>query len=416
MKPEDAIKKCPSEHISDFLKLIKTWLALFKESGLSIDEVVKRAMIQPDAERMQAFLDIFRPIYNDYQQHLAHQQKVDFADMIRKAASSVEKGSYKVPYHYILVDEFQDISIGRARLLKAAQNQNDQLKLFCVGDDWQSIYRFAGGDVSIMLDFENHFGFTRRTVLDRSFRLPQQLEKRTSEFIQRNPRQIKKQLTSFGDRADALEVVKTDEIQCTVKKSISGPLDAIISEAKGSPVSILLLGRYKHDQPDDLRTTERYFSPSNAVRFLTIHSAKGLEADYVILLNCNAGKYGLPSEVIDDPVLRLVLSDQDDYPNSEERRVFYVGLTRAKKKAFIITCNSRHSKFLEELCYSDRDTQRCSRCGTGFMVERRNRKDGSTFLSCTNWPYCSSDSDRMPWNHLRPGYSQGGGDFFAESL
>ncbi len=145
-------------------------------------------------EKAICFISIFeKKVYNQYQNHLNNIDKIDFADMIRLSTEIIN--DFKIDYHYdyILVDEFQDISYGRYELLKAFRKQNPKLKLFCVGDDWQSIYSFTGSDINLFFSFEEYFGFTKRSQIINTYRFGQELAVLTEKFIIINPKQIKKQ-------------------------------------------------------------------------------------------------------------------------------------------------------------------------------------------------------------------------------
>ena len=158
------------EKVDPFTTLVATFLHHFKGAQLSSHEVARRAAKAGDRLRAQAFLAVFEPIFERYQESLSRQEEIDFHDMINRATERVEAGRYRSPFGYILVDEFQDISPGRARLLKALLDQSSDAQLFAVGDDWQSIYRFAGSDIAIMRQFGDHFGHTEQTYLETTFR------------------------------------------------------------------------------------------------------------------------------------------------------------------------------------------------------------------------------------------------------
>jgi len=134
--------------------LLTKFLRFFKSSTLTIPELIEKAYNYPYAKRYLAFLGIFEPLLEDYQNLLAETDEIDFDDMINNATDLIQKGAFESPFKYILVDEFQDISQSRYRLLKSLRDQNWKTKTFCVGDDWQSIYRFTGSDLSMMTSFE----------------------------------------------------------------------------------------------------------------------------------------------------------------------------------------------------------------------------------------------------------------------
>ena len=189
------------EKVDPFTRLVATFLHHFKGVQLSSHEVARRAAKAGDRPRAQAFLAVFEPIFERYQQSLSRQEEIDFHDMINKAAKHVEAGRFLSPFRYILVDEFQDISPGRARLLKALLDQSPDAQLFAVGDDWQSIYRFTGSDIAIMREFADHFGHTEQTYLETTFRCAHGIADVATKFVLCNPAQIFKEVSSTR-RAD----------------------------------------------------------------------------------------------------------------------------------------------------------------------------------------------------------------------
>jgi DNA helicase-4 len=314
--------------------------------------------------------------------------------MILRAANYVENGKYKSPYSAIIVDEFQDISVGRARLIKALLNQKPLNRLFAVGDDWQSIYRFAGSDISVMRSFAEWFGHCELVPLDRTFRFSQLLSDLAAGFVCRNSFQISKKVSSEKVHEGAPISIISKGMKADDPLRIA--LESIEKRTSQQRTSVQLLGRYNHSKPKDLPTLERDF-PNLNIEFLTVHGSKGLEADFVVVLNVTAGRYGFPSEIADDPVLSLVLAEAETYPNAEERRLFYVALTRARVGVYLLT-NDAASSFLIEL----RDqpgvaempplrlvsSLACAQCRTGRLVERRGTS--ANFLGCTNYPYCKN--------------------------
>ena len=145
-----------------------------------------------DRARAEAFLVVFRSIFERYQEILEQSGEIDFHDMIARATEHVEAGHYHSPFGYILVDEFQDISPDRMRLLKALLDHSPDAQLFAVGDDWQAIFRFAGSDIGIMREFSQHFGESEQLPLETTFRCVDRIAEVATEFILRNPAQIPK--------------------------------------------------------------------------------------------------------------------------------------------------------------------------------------------------------------------------------
>lgn len=194
-----------------------------------------------------------KAVHGSYLKELKGEKAIDFGHMIAEAAKCVRSRQYRSPYTHVVVDEFQDISVGRARLIKALIEQVPDCRLHAVGDDWQSIYRFAGSDVSIMVEFEKEFGATIRTDLDMAFRFPDRLLNVSSRFIMCNPKQLTKSLSSAKSM---------DEPPITVVSRLPGqtPHDQVCSvltmiEAEAKPgSSVLILTRYRWSQEDLPRT------------------------------------------------------------------------------------------------------------------------------------------------------------------
>jgi len=385
-------------------KLLTTYLRHFKERRLDLD-ALRASSSEP---RARCFLELFEQVYRPYQQRLADECAIDFQDMIRLAADVVEGGHAHLSFTHVLVDEFQDLSQGRARLLTAILAQVPDRRLTCVGDDWQSIYRFAGSDVALMTAFPEHFGHTATVALDETFRFGQPLVDVGSRFIIRNPSQLRKQILSRTPLPHPPVVIcahnrpqeRTPEaIRAAVAEDVRNVLTAIDRELRDAEtVRVCLLGRYNHSLPVPHAQSLADGLSRLVVDFRTVHRAKGLEADYVVVLDVVRGLYGFPSEIVDDPLLAHVLSRPDAYTHAEERRLFYVALTRARRRVFLLTSSSQRSAFVEELLgpayaglvEADRSLSApvpCSACG-GVLVARVTVTSGATFWGCANYPYC----------------------------
>jgi DNA helicase-4 len=346
-----------------FVGLLAKFLNLFKSRQTTINELRVKAKKYVNWGRYYAFLDIFELLYEDYESALRDSGRIDFNDMIIQATGYVKNGDFTSRYKYILVDEFQDISQSRYKFLKSLLDQDDECKLFCVGDDWQSIYRFTGSDLSIMTDFKRHFGFNEILYLDETFRNNDNISDFSSRFIMKNPSQYRKNIRAKPVDYQAVSVVWYDDLN-------QGILDTIqmIDSEEDSHAQVLVLGRYNQKFYKELdrsifkdysRQSQRALDdrPTSTldVKYLTIHKSKGREADYVILIGFRSGAYGFPCEIEDDPVLKLVLSQEDMFPNAEERRLFYVGVTRAKKKVFLLADRSAISSFISETLKDSED-------------------------------------------------------------
>ena len=375
--------------------LILSFITLMKANEKTIDGLLKDlepksidnplgtlSPLTPQDTRSKVILtDIIKPFYNEYERTLDRNYEIDFTDAIIQATELCRKGLWK-HYEYILVDEFQDISVDRYKFLQALRSDSPKTKLFCVGDDWQSIFRFAGSDMSLVYDFEKYFGYTEQCKIETTYRFHQPLIDKSSEFVMKNKEQKEKTIrTPEGDTKNTyLNFVKCDgDDEEGVMKEVEKIVSAIPTNQ-----SILLLGRYNYDAVSvgykgkmDMNANRMTVKIGiREIPFLSVHSAKGLEADNVILVNCNQGAYGFPSLIEDDPILDFVLSKSETYPFAEERRLFYVAMTRARMKMYVLYDQKRPSPFIGEfLLRIERGSYLCPRCLEGKMVAI---KDGQT--------------------------------------
>lgn len=398
-----------------------------KSNDFSINNIISKNRQTVDdfhKKRNSLFVEIVKPIYEHYEKYLATRNEIDFSDMINKASKYLKNGNYNRHFKYVVIDEFQDISLGRYQLVKAIKSSNPICKLYCVGDDWQSIYRFSGSDIALFKEFENYFGFTVKSKIETTYRFHNPLLNLSSDFIQKNPNQAKKELKGNGLLKSTKYQIKysiTDNQDDTYAlKEIFDELLNSINNIENK--EILILGRYGFDidrlkneanifqidkesgKVNYTRKTEEGEAKSLKSQFLTVHKAKGLEADIVIVLNCNSGKHGFPSEMSDDTVLNLLLSEADQFENGEERRLFYVAMTRAKENVYFIADSSYKSKFIAELEVDSGQskTEKCPECKTADVVLRKKgtSKNGNKykFYGCTNFLY-GCEYSRMEWDN-----------------
>ncbi len=384
--------------ISRLAEMLATFIRLFKGGIDDLASLRGKTEVgdahSPGARRQSAFLDVFEKVLTAYEDELARTGHIDFEDMIRKAIECVRKGKFRSPYRYILVDEFQDISPARAALVTALRDLVPDSALTCVGDDWQSIYRFAGSQIKLMTGFREVFGATARVDLTLTHRFPQELASATTEFITRNPRQLRKNVRASGkiDRAP-ITVVYEENLG-------EGLVDAIKAVKENLPKggSVLLLGRYNRLCPTGAQSPESLSSahPGFTFEFMSVHRSKGLEYDAVILLSANENTPSFPSSRVDDPIFSLILGASDDYPHSEERRLFYVAMTRAKRCVVVTTSVLKPSPFIAELleikacaCVGSAAPDAravCPHCQAGMIVLRKGPT--GSFYGCSSFPYC----------------------------
>ncbi|MEE1094107.1 MAG: UvrD-helicase domain-containing protein [Bacteroidales bacterium] len=337
-----------------FIRLLVTFVVLLKSSCKSVKEVLQQAENANDERSVFIIQNIFQPIYEHYVKALSDRKQIDFTDAILQA-TEICKASHPIDYDYIIVDEFQDISVDRYNFLKVLREGIHPAKLYCVGDDWQSIYRFSGSDMALFNQFSEYFGATEVNRIETTYRFGEPLISLSSHFIQRNKAQIQKKIQPFSSeiQTDLMFYPYDRHDYCnTIMQLIASiPLDK----------SIFLLGRYSFDDYylsfmfKSIKEGNRfyYIIGGRKIEFLTVHKSKGLEADYVIILQCNKDTYGFPSLVSDDPVLKYVLTKSDQFPYGEERRLFYVAITRAKIRTIVLYDNRFPSVFVEEFLHPE---------------------------------------------------------------
>ncbi len=414
-----ALQEKEEQQFKELKKLIGTFITLFKSNGFTENDFKRMEAAIPSVkhpflqERTRIFLPIVKPIYSAYQENLKQQKAIDFNDMINDATQLLTMhGATSFNYRYIIIDEFQDISMGRYRLVKAIKDLTTA-KVMAVGDDWQSIYRFAGSDLELFIHFEKYFGYTELLRIERTYRNSQQLINTAAKFVMSNPRQLKKNLISSKELLKPVEIYG---YAADVVRAFSKATDDIVSR-NGMNSEIMVVGRnnadfkylFANDSQKQFSYNEKNVHslkskryPSVKFQLLTVHKSKGLEADNVIVVNLRNHLIGFPNKIADDSLLSLVLTDADQYLYAEERRLFYVAITRTKNKTYLIAPQYETSLFIEELVKKHaipfnlvtneeaiRKNPKCTHCSTGHLILRTNAKDNSSFLGCTNYPSCA---------------------------
>lgn len=418
MTPDEiwvVIQESGKDEVDGFVSLCKTFLSLLKSNNYSLKEISdKNDQIEDHfmRERGSQFLSLFTPIYDLYEDNLLNNGQIDFNDMISRATDYLSSGKYHCPLSYVIVDEFQDISIGRYRMLEAIRQQNPDVKFYCVGDDWQSIYRFAGSDIALFRDFEKYFGCTVTSRIETTYRFNEPLISTTSEFILKNPSQTIKQLSAPpGSKPTSHSIVESEGANNDDTEALLQAIQILLKSGMNPTDTIFLIGRYNFDIKRIMNRGKvftvnytsgaikyqvsegQYKGKTINIQFTTAHKSKGLEAPFTIILNCNSGKYGFPSGKADDPLLNLLLSSADQFENGEERRLFYVAMTRTKRHVVLIADRYRKSKFIKEL--QDEQGGRalsCPRCVKGELILRSAKPNGRffRFYGCSNFAYgCS---------------------------
>ncbi|MCU7812049.1 MAG: topoisomerase DNA-binding C4 zinc finger domain-containing protein [Candidatus Thiodiazotropha sp. (ex Notomyrtea botanica)] len=401
--PEEATLETLREFgaVRAFAILLSDLIPVYKSAWLDENGYRRKIRSAANPSQVEAALKLLAPIFTNYQAYLASRDEIDFDDMIGKAVQYFESGDFKSPWRFILVDEFQDIAEPRARLVRALRDERGECSLFCVGDDWQSIYRFTGADLSLTTAFSEYFGATVTTVLDTTFRFNNSISDTASRFVMTNPAQLKKQIRT-------IEIVSQPAVSL-VRRSQSERLSALfeilsaINDQTPEGTSVYLLGRFWFRLPEkeDISRLARDF-PKLKITPLSFHASKGKESDNVVVMGLQSGKHGFPSEKIMHPLLDALLPVSEVFPFAGERRLFYVALTRARQRAYLLCDMVGASSFVYELLEGEYQLEleefdlpatqrraclvRCPRCETGTLVAREGKH--GAFYACSNYPRC----------------------------
>lgn len=367
-----------NKYITRLTQLICTFIGNFKTQGFKADRFEDFKSATKNV-RTKLFLDICEVCYLEYQQALKERHFIDFEDMINESAELIRKkqvAKEQLDYKYIIVDEYQDISRQRYNLIKELSLLCDA-KIMAVGDDWQSIYAFSGSILPLFTKFCEEVEYGQELKITRTYRNAQEIIDIAGTFVQKNTQQIKKELISpkridnpviistygeeNGGKKDSPKGGVFHNLGEAIENAIGEILEYNSVEGKARIPSILLIGRYGFDARNMCKAQQFNYNEENGnvysvkygnrvkLNFMTAHSSKGLTAENVIIINAKDETYGFPSKVDDDPVLNLVVSFDNSYNYAEERRLFYVALTRTKNRVFIVTPDSRPSEFIKEL-------------------------------------------------------------------
>ena len=310
-------------------KLIITFINLFKTNNYKLEDFI---YFKGNKDILRIIIDI----YLLYEGELRSTNKIDFNDMISMAIENVKNNNIN-KYKYIIVDEYQDTSYTRYLLLKAIINKTNS-KIVCVGDDYQSIYRFNGCDIEMFLNFKKYFKGAKILKIINTYRNSQQLINIAGSFIMKNRRQIYKKLKS--------DISINKPIKIMFGNNLYRLLDCVYKAHE----NLLVLGRNNFDIEKYFKLDNNYFIyQGRKVKFLTVHSSKGLEEECVVIINLKDDILGFPNKINDEKILLNVIKNADKYPYEEERRLFYVALTRTKSDVYLLVDKTNPSIFVKEL-------------------------------------------------------------------
>jgi len=359
-----------SRDIFNFIKNAKTY-------DLKPKRILQKLESGKWSRKQRTFGKLATGVYEGYQEKLSELQKIDFEDMINNAIDELKKDKKlcKNFYDHILVDEYQDITQQTHELVKQLLNHNPTCKLFCVGDDWQSIMGFAGSNLEFFVNFEKHFENPAITKISTNYRSVGTIVDAGACLINNNRScQINKKTISKNKEGKLIKVLRSPHrisYRENYQQQIAGDCISRVAEYLRNGYAkkdILILSRFMNVHTGEESRfhyiienmleeaynrgikISQYAKTSRNVRLLTVHKAKGLEAKVVFILNVIKDTYGFPCEIEDSSILEPA---RENYPlqdqKEEERRLFYVAMTRAKEDLYIYTWEPAKSEFLEEI-------------------------------------------------------------------
>jgi superfamily I DNA/RNA helicase len=339
------------EDVKEFIKLVMRVTDMIKVEDFNLDDILtkvaKSNFTKDQHERVRSFYELAIPIVKLYNAYCVNKSYLDFNDLISRCTSLFRNhddvvNKFRTKFKYILVDEFQDVNNLQVELIKLLLTE--QTQLFCVGDDWQSIYGFRGSNVSYIIEFETHFSDAKVIKLNLNYRSTRNIVGASNEVIKHNKFKIEKDIQASKKSEHKIVVYAGINEEDNIKFC----LDRVSELLKNGLVNDDILFLY--------RRSKMYY-PYNKifrrkdikVQSKTIHAAKGLEAKVVFILGLTEGNGGFPDIWLDDRIFQVIKPSNRDLLMEEERRLFYVAITRAKDKLFLITEKGNESSFLKEI-------------------------------------------------------------------
>lgn len=334
------------EEVKDFVQQVLRITDMIKVENMDIDSVLENAK-GDQHERVREFYELAIPIVKRYNEYCTDKSFLDFNDLILRTISLLKKNEdiiakFQNQYQYILVDEFQDVNNLQVELIKLLLTENTQL--FCVGDDWQSIYGFRGSNISYIIEFEKHFENAKTIKLNLNYRSTQNIVGASNEVIKHNKFKVDKDVQASKKSEHKIVVFAGN----TEEENISFCFEKVkelLEEGMTNDDILFLYRRNKMFSPYFYHFKDNKIY----VQGKTIHASKGLEAKVVFIIGLTEGNGGFPDIWLEDRIFQVIKKANHDLLMEEERRLFYVALTRAKDKLFLITQKGNESSFLKEI-------------------------------------------------------------------
>ena len=384
---ERLIKNKKLDELEKLINIIEKFINLFKTNGYNIDDLgndISNLQLNKTLNEIKStnnryktrnvfLLEIIKDVYDFY----SKQDGLDFDDLINNPIKVLNSGGKFKNYDYIFVDEYQDTSYSKFRLLKEIFKRTGA-KFIVIGDDWQSIYSFNGCMIELFTNFENYFEYCKEFKIEKNYRNSSDLINISSNFILENESQLPKDLISNKLNSNAIKLTEYNS-----KKKFCLIFENMIKEISYNfpGKEILILGRYNDSFKDiivpglfeinNFKNYEKtlkekgyltiyYLEDLNLkIKFRTMHKSKGLEEENVIIIGLkNDKKDGFPSKYGNDSIMDYVLQKSDEKAYyAEERRLFYVALTRSRNNVYLLVDGNNPSEFITHLKNADNKNQ-----------------------------------------------------------
>jgi DNA helicase-4 len=334
------------EDVKEFLRQVNRITDMIKVEGIEIDEVKSKAELDKH-DRIKAFYRVALPLVKRYNEYCISKSYLDFNDLISTTNSLFKNqddilNQFQNKYKYILVDEFQDVNNLQVDLIKRLLTPETQL--FCVGDDWQSIYGFRGSNVGYIVDFEKHFENSEVIKMNLNYRSTQNIVGASNEVIKHNKFKVDKDVSASKKSENKIIVFDGQTEDENVEFCVKTVQDLLEQGFKSDDI-LFLYRRSKMSKP----YFEGFKKAGIKYHGKTIHASKGLEAKVVFIIGLTEGSGGFPDIWLEDRIFQVIKKANHDLLMEEERRLFYVAITRAKDKLFLITQKGNESSFLKEI-------------------------------------------------------------------
>ncbi|MDR2684883.1 MAG: UvrD-helicase domain-containing protein [Prevotellaceae bacterium] len=338
-------------HINDFIKMVNRVTDMIKVENIDLQEIATKGQTDQH-ERIRNFYALAVPVIQKFNEYCIDKSYLDFNDLLIRCISLLKNDSniakiLKDRFKYVLIDEFQDVNSLQVQFIKLLLTENTQL--FCVGDDWQSIYGFRGSNVSYIIEFERHFNPSKIITLNINYRSTQNIVEAGNEVIKHNKFKIDKEIFAIKPSLQKNMLFSTSEEENSIEETLNFCIEQVVRLQKEGYTSDDILFLFRRNHMFYPVYSDVFKKSGIKVQAKTIHAAKGLEAKVVFIIGLTDGYGGFPDIWLEDRIFQVIKKSNHELLLEEERRLFYVAVTRAKEKLFLISQKGNESSFISEI-------------------------------------------------------------------